>query len=76
MDEYFLLTHMIRSDWAYLGETEIVNGASVLKFTRAVLVDFSFEIPSKLKLEFRVDGTFGNSGKVCCCILACPIICL
>jgi len=54
-----------RSDWQYVGETEVVSGGTVLKFTRAVLIDFSFEVPSKLKLEFRVGGSSGRSGRVC-----------
>jgi hypothetical protein len=62
---YFLvIAYPIRSDWHYLGETESVSGNTVLKYSRAVLADFSFEVPSKLKLEFRVGGTSGNSGKV------------
>ena len=64
------------SEWTFLGQTDDLRGSDVIKFTRGVMLDFSFEVPVKLKIEFRSGegGSSGNQGEVCVSILC--ILCL
>ncbi len=49
------------SQWTLVSQTEDSRGSDLIKFTKGIMLDFSFEVPVKLKMEFR-SGDGGSDG--------------